>query len=1621
MSVMGGEAVNVDFNLGGNYGSTMGQMLAQAEQYAKSTDTLIGNIGRLNAATVALIGRTTALTGANKIATQEAAAYQQRLQTIESTARTTGQSFASLEKTTLGLARSMPGGIGQATRFVEALQQSGVTAEKQIGKLAVVMRDLGQANGLDGAVLGKQLLTVNQMFGNSSNSLEKFGDTLTTLSAKFGASAEGTLSFSKALSPVAAAVGMSETAVLGLGTAASRLGEDGYASANAFNRVLLDMQKSIRDGSPEIKEYAGLLNTSATALGQLFKEDPTEVLVRFTEAVGKGGTQVSRTLDALGLDSVRTVKSIQALSAQGNLRQIIEEASGSYGNGASAKAAESALSGVNNQVAMLSETLSQTVASAGKPFLGWLSEVLKAANAASGAVASLMQSAPVQAIGKVAAPVAMAGQLASTALTVGVLGSMGGQAFRFGRSQLGQFRNAADMTRSGDAMRYAAMGYPEMMGDGMAARAGARMGEAMPAPLFLPAGQGGGGVRGILSAGYRATVNTAGAFAQMNTNTMLNAPWMADSRLQGLAGRSAEAQRFAQQMSVYSSPGSFRGMEALTRAEQIKGIQSSVAEGVKSGLFKEGTTASSLGKVLGQYGVAGATVGGAAMQAGKAAAPILTNPYVLAGAGVAAVGYGAYKWKSNQDELRDQGMGGLNDAYGKFNDFAAATGQATKGMLSFSEAAKTSANELAKSNKTMAAAYDQSSAELSAATSGGYTRAFTGEGGDAKGVALQARMMLGGDASPTSIARIGMDVTNQYGMGRGSAIIGALKDNESMSTADMVKAALEQYAGARGIMGENSETTSYMAGLTSLVGIVQKQAKDTYGSAAEGPGGAAVGARAYSSAIASGDEKQMQGAAALIARTSGFDESTVMAGLKQGQSYAEMLDAASRQQASTGSDHVSRRKRKNRNAMQVEANKTEAEVQKGWIAQGWDPANPEDFSMIASTPEEQTRLASRMSLMGSPGSPVSTRYTGSGMQRIPDTSSTSGWSMGGLLYGGDIKARELGVAGQTKLTDEQLAGLGDATEAIAKYAQDASPANLLKASALTAAEVVSRTGGGRAAEGALITAMSGMAPESTAYKVAQAAIGQVQLGSQAERVGESFGTRTTADITAGKAALKLMQSNPDSADDPALQARVDGMQKALAEQVAQMRSYNIAAKNLSIQLNRQEEDAQTTRVRSNRDYHLQVTAANEDFGKSQFRATRDFHKQMARADEDFHVSRFRATRDFNKSMKREAEDASKSIYDPYKRIQAVSVWDARSLVSNVKEQNQKIREQIGNVKKAKALGLSQAVIDQLDLTNPANAQQLERIIQDLQANPSSVGGMNRNAAERERLTKQLTQDPSNKDYRRQLEDFRTAMGDSESDYAKQRRRASRDFRTAMNDAATDFATQMSRAATAHSNAMSDMNKDLAKSVRRAKQDLFRFNDEVTTDLSTTVSTFAANMASIPAKFRPFMSQNLQALAGAAGTDLKSYLKLINDAYLGPNSSNATITITPSGPTPPAGNPGTHGNPQGAGFADGTIAVSPVRGVFGEAGPEALIPLDGPGGKGVKVLAQAFARMLDPGSVRAAQTAKYATPVSNYSVHYDQRTQITGPIKVVAQDPNAMARELAAKKRHDALTAPVGAR
>jgi hypothetical protein len=1607
------EQVTIDFNAGGNLGASLSQMIQQSTEAAKVTDGLVGQIGRLNVVTLALVSRTTALTGANKVAVAQAAAYQEAMSGIAATAAVTGQNFQKLENTTLKLARSIPGGMGEAVRIVQTLQSSGVTAEESIAKLGKAFANLGKANGVDGAALGKELLSLGRVFGNSESSLEKFGDSLTGVSKKFGASVEGTLSFAKALAPVASSVGMSQTAVMGLSAAAARLGEDGYAGANAFNKVLLDMQRSVRDGTPELKEYASVLGVSSASLKDMFKQDPTEVLLRFTEAIKKNSPELQRSLEGLGFDSTRTVRSLRAISSQGNLRDVVESSSKEFSGGSTAKGAESAMSGVNAQAKILGETLSQTVASAGKPYLDWLGKVLEGANAAAGGVAKLAESSQAQTAGKIAPVVSTAAGLGMNAFGMASTGALGLMAYRGLKNFGGNFMNSATQMNATGTSNVGGVA-------GSLGKAAGFMGVTKPPAPKRPS------LRQIAKTTFRGVMNSATTATNVQSSSISNA--MGQSSPTSTAGQAFRAGMtgVGTQFKADASALNFKTAVAnLTTTTASASKAFLTAEGSTMQFAKAVTRASLL--TAQATAKAGLAVGGAAASKFPGGLGGLGQMALIGGA-LAGASYLNDQGNQSTDRI-NTGLDASKDAYGKFNEFAAAADLTSKGLVTFSEALTKTTKEIQTGNKTLKDAFEMTAAERENAASPGYTRAFTANSTDAKSIATQAQLMLGPNAAPEAIARVGMDVTNQIATDSKFQSPGTTVDEVLRLLKDGLKNPDGVIGDAVGAAGDTYSNMPNFSGFQGAGKMVSDVKDGNFGALGEFikermGGEDTVGVQKYGmrATATQGTEDIIAGIQATITRNSvtksdqygeGAGTLSQLSDLKKVYDKAAALkpDDKGRQAAQ---DILGRQLGVDSRDVNFDSKdfgalmrqNKESPLSKAFTAltpQGpgikpYDLDKP-DYFKIASTPEAEK----------------SAQKLQDQFDKITKGITKSGGDLVESLYGVGRAARTGGRASY-------------GASAVATYLKDATPKNLQVAGTSLAQSAVSRSGDVNQGILALQAQRSGESMTSLRRTAINTAIAGLQSTQQVQQSAQTMSQRTGAAMLAGRQA-QAQGPYDTQADEQDRQKTIAGEQAAFGERLSFMRAFVQAYKDLNLQLKRSDEDVatnkrrmaqsfntsksdakedytlgrarasedfNTSKKRATDDYNLGVARAEEDNRTSRERAERDFNKNAARSQEEFNKQRLRSIRDFNKSVRRMMEDQAASIYDPYKRIQAQQVWDARSLLTNLKEQNAALLKQTENIAKAKKLGLSQAVIDQLKLSDASNAQQLERILQDAQSDPSVVAGLNGAATQRADATQGLVE--QGKDFRHMTEDFQQGLKDSSADFATSQKNARADFATSMRDGAVDFQKSLARGATDFQKSMgrsftdfvksmargetdykktlarakrqylltlTQMDEDLKKSRTRAQEDLVRMGDEVGGGVEGVVKQFTNSIAAMPLSIRGKFSENLRTIWSSASGDLKSFL----DTYLSPYGLSSDIFSgkSPSDagggehggnqrgqdnkPTPPAPPPADRGR-----HAQGVIALGAQEAIIGEAGPEAVIPLNSTGSS---FMADTIARLMGP--------------------------------------------------------------
>lgn len=676
--------------------------------------------------------------------------------------------------------------------------------------------------------------------------------------------------------------------------------------------------------------------------------------------------------------------------------------------------------------------------------------------------------------------------------------------------------------------------------------------------------------------------------------------------------------------------------------------------------------------------------------------------------------------------------------------------------------------------------------------------------------------------------------------------------------------------------------------------------------------------------------------------------------------------------------------------------------------------------------------------------------------------------------------------------------------------------------AMTGAALKSADGLAGGMEGAIATMNKVGDPNNPIFKVAEASLREFERIQSMDRSGGT-GAQIARSMQAGLTKANNAGLDPSNPANVALisEGRDQVLQgRNAAEDLMKQRIQ--AEMQYQRQMARAQEDYQLQREYAEEDFQRQMARTREDYGIQRVRQVANFNRQVERAVEDFHRGRRRAQRDFNIQLQRMNEDAAKSMYDPYKRMQVQATSDMGTLMVNLREQNEAMQNQVKNLERARRAGITNNTIDQLGLNRSENAQQLQRMIDDI-AGGGDVSGLNSLVGDRMAAGAALNTDESNKDLKRQREDFNRTMADQAEDFGRSMDRQREDFNRGLREMGEDFDRSMRRAADDQQRGMDRMATAFRKSMDRAAEDHALAQKEITGDyealqkamqdaingnitsgtklMKDTAVTAVKEIENVLKGMDPEIrrmilkegviqlnvsqdqetpqqkaakaqrSRNFQAGVGDGegeqprgvqsmmaairqefpGTRLHSGLRpgavtatgqpsyhglgravdippdmqLFNWIYSKYGKASKELIFSPAGGRQIKN--GMHKNYTGVtrdmhydhihwAMAKGGIATKPTRALIGEAGvKEAVIPLNS---VGVEVMAKAMQRYLDPRAITGMGTGQARTHIT-YSSHvetHDNRTEVTGPITVQTQDPNAMLRALQAKARAANLTA-----
>lgn len=1504
---------------------------------------------------------------------------ENRLAGLRATAVVTHQSVSQLAKEANNLARAFPVSAAAATALVGQLQGlgvAGVGSEKRIGALAKTMINLAGATGSSVGVITSQMAQVSRAFGDTNldpRRITKFSDSLTTLTGKFGGNASGILEFTARIAPFARQAGIGEGATLGIAAAFAKLGDQGSSAATAVNKVLSDINKSVRDGGPQILTYANIVGKTAAQFQALVKTNPAQALTDVVGALGRGQAG-QQALDRLGFaDSVRTQGALASLSQGGQLSSAIQTSLSSQGSGATEAAAKQAYAGLTASLERLHSSGTQVAEVLGRPVLGGLTAFANALRGVTGMFAAVANTGIVQTltgIGGVLGTAWLGYKLIkrvgdTTAIAKLAATSQPMRAYAAG-NQLGRFGGNFDEAYAAgtERQRHALTMYQRLqegestgpmstIARGVGSYASQRQAAVTAAiadrqqEMFdrrlATYGPDVGGRMNEATLSRAAATEAQGLGRGRRAWNVMRTPLAQSFQLYGQAA--------SQMTQMANEPDNFKRNAINTPTGELAAPWRAFKDaamgqgGLPRGADEIGERMRGMGRVIGDTSSAlraATTDGRAVSEIGRGMfKPLGANlkligstlaegshsvlssvgktfgagNLLLMGGTAAFAGVMAYR-SSQQSAYASQSEHYRNMSItGNIDDYRDAIGKAGVNTITLADQLDLAGKAISRTVTTIEDARKVTSSDIGAAAERKkQLHSYTGTDSQ---IATQVGGLNLAGLDPAELQSIKLDLVKQFGAGRAGSILAKINTTGSGNT-----------SGAP-LTGDQAGTGTISQDLINANIDAAGRYQNTHGRGdgrnilASGLHGASFG-----TPLALFDAPNLQ--KPVQARL----DSVVQA---LGQNYDTQKTVYS-------PEYAAQERVRGANAIMAEALKTargykgnRANVQARDLIRGTSEAlsssmgqgdhyfNPSDFDHGKSFTDvlsqhdkgfarTQTDLASR-----APGySP-----TGAGLTPTSLLNANAMLSMGTGAYG-------------LPFDNTRHSAANDAVNASLTKPDDASKVeaavNLVIKGARDAGESLAQIAG-KAAD------YAGAIGDATAplYQM------QLQVRNQALQTN-AFNApfQSSGQTLATAASIAQGDLQNTGTDTGSVERRAQGKKDfaadmgALADQykarIAQNRQFNVSL------------------GRADYDFHLQVANQGADFTKSldrqetdrntsRFRAHRDYTISVQRNDAAFHLSLVRTQRDFGITLKRGAEDAAKSMYDPYRRVAVEAVWDGQSLLVNMRDQQNRLLTQQRELAKARKEGLSNAAIQQLGLADANHQQQLTELLQNRDnGDPNLFNQLNAATGARTRAAGALNNDPGNVSTARAKQDLAKTLADQRQDYRRSAGYSRADFQRSLADQDSDYRRNIARAQRDFSTAQERETQQFKLSRERMAQDLKNSQQEIVGDLASLQKLANKGLSASQGDFNKVLVDGVKTTLAALKKLIPDYQATWDKLQLGNTGTN------PGAPTSngdrPTRIPGTNlhiGGPAGTSSYTSPAGSAPVTSGYG--------PRESPGGIG----------------------------------------------------------------------------
>jgi TP901 family phage tail tape measure protein len=1409
------------------YDQAMGASAMATDNLGKSVDSLGMKLNNLaKSAGRKLIGVSVADVATITAATAAYGAWEHQMEGLNTQSAVLNKNMEMQKSTFNSYAtsvNSVRSSFGETTAGAAALVQTLSKLQDNtttVDKLATTFEKLGKTTQDSPQALAQGMLQLQRTMGTSQRDTEKYSNELAVLQARSDASATSILSFANSIAPLGRLVNMSQTDIMGWSNAFIKAGQDGMQAGNAFGTMVQNIAYATQSGSPELAKYANLVGMT---VGQFKSLGASDQILRVFESINQQGPRAITTLNRMGLDGMRTVRAVSAMAQQpGGIAGELQAARGAD-QGAIDRGSETAMDGLTENLGKLRAELNQTAEAFGKNFAPAAGLFIKLLTMGAAAANSFMNSPA----GKLAAwatataiPIAaLAGTvllLAKALAAFAAINQVVNSGFVTG------FRRQGAVTGATAGLGNAVMTEAELGRAGWASRglfsSGARLSRAVGYGAVEREGSGalsravGWGLTGLgTSARFGGDVLYGGGVSsdwtrrpQMFSSSTARGsmafmgPFGSNVRsgytrfMSGASGDPAFTTRGGAPMAYaeaarinqnYDQLRSGRLSGLTSDAEKMKTAEAQAMQYTKNAraMAELEKSTMSASKGMGAFGRGmGSLLGSMTLTAGTAAKEggglLARGAGAIAGSGmmgVGAAGIGLFSLVSYLQGQESKTKFQYTDYQNALNPYYQAAG-----VSAVPTAASQATSPANRRTITAAGARNISVREAQIAQGGGYKPVNSAIPSNED----QAMTMLSGQWSylsktPSAVNDVAMDLTNKFGRDKAQKMLNALDQGGTSLTSPLSlvpSAARPGYHGGWGgvLTPINRAYGIQDAGRTSdLMNRAYGSLSDQYDYlSTQSPAQAArFRGNQYNRLIRGFSMASPDQAGTSV--TGNFQQATAKAmfGLDLDQTSAEStfltkggglkeyLQGAFGKGGYLGTDEDRRR----------------------------DALSHYGIRNTDLTGDQAAAAVYRKIYQAPAGEPGDAKDAAS---QIKDATKEL-FGAGGILNLASVK--------------KALSTEGDP---VAQYRAINDVANQISTSGMGIGQQVkylnrvSNLSAGDPAMGSDI-AQQGMGIILQNAQQAQTYMGRGQQFGQQSQVFQGMMTGAMGPLTPDQ------RNQEKSLYQQQVQAQYSYFQQMLLMQ----NQYEISR-------TRAQDDYNLQRGYQEHDFNLQRSRAETDFQQQRQYATEDYNRSVRRANYQYNLQRRQAEADFNHQIEVSSKQMAMSVMDIYKRVDVQRTSSAEWILSNAQDQIVRMQEQESNLNKLRREGLSTNAIQQLKLTDPNNAQQVQSLVNDL--NPRLIRQYNQMGDARVKAAKALGQDESDlgaSETRRSfaLSESRSqkahdlSMRQGADDFARTMERQRKEFNKMMDRQSVDFDTAAERQHTAYITQMQRSADDLA--------------------------------------------------------------------------------------------------------------------------------------------------------------------------------------------------------------------